>query len=97
MACRRDQRNLPRCRNEGCHVARRYPAAWSEERALYRLHRRHYAKFETRIYGYVDLRVPMLARMFEKRLCAYRAMGYELAGAGLNAEDDESENGWTEE
>ena len=31
---------------------------------------------EVRIYDYVDRDVPMLARMFEKRLRGYRAIGY---------------------
>jgi len=30
-----------------------------------------------RIFDYVDRKVPMLARMFEKRLSGYRAIGYE--------------------
>ena len=40
-------------------------------------------KTEVRIYDYVDRDVPMLARMFEKRLRGYRAIGYstEIASA----------------
>jgi superfamily II DNA or RNA helicase len=41
-----------------------------------RLHRLHPTKREVRIVDYVDSKVPMLARMFEKRLVGYRAMGY---------------------
>ncbi len=33
-------------------------------------------KTEVRIYDYVDSEVPMLARMFERRLRGYRAIGY---------------------
>ena len=33
-------------------------------------------KAEVRIYDYVDRDVPTLARMFEKRLRGYRAIGY---------------------
>ena len=31
-----------------------------------------------RIYDYVDSEVPMLYRMFERRLRGYRAIGYEM-------------------
>jgi len=31
-----------------------------------------------RIYDYVDRQVPMLTRMFEKRLVTFRAIGYDL-------------------
>lgn len=41
-----------------------------------RLHRPHPKKTEVRIYDYVDREVPMLLKMFEKRLRAYRAIGY---------------------
>jgi len=47
-----------------------------------RLHRIHAGKADVRIFDYVDPRVPMLARMFEKRLRGYTAMGYQRrAGA----------------
>ena len=42
-----------------------------------RLHRLHSAKSEERIYDYVDRRVPVLARTYERRLTGYRAIGYE--------------------
>jgi hypothetical protein len=42
-----------------------------------RLHRLHAGKQEVRIFDYADREVPMLARMFEKRLRGYRAIGYE--------------------
>lgn len=42
-----------------------------------RILRTHPGKEEVRIYDYVDGDVPMLARMFRKRLKTYRAMGYE--------------------
>jgi hypothetical protein len=38
---------------------------------------------EVRIYDYVDSEVPMLYRMFERRLRGYRAIGYEMAGKPL--------------
>jgi superfamily II DNA or RNA helicase len=56
------------------------PVSWKGTMIQYagRLHRLYQSKFEVCIYDYVDRNVPMLARMFEKRLRAYRAMGYEL-------------------
>ena len=38
----------------------------------------HEGKKEVRIYDYVDQNVPMLMRMYEKRLKGYRSMGYRL-------------------
>ncbi len=40
-----------------------------------RLHEVHHGKKLVRVFDYVDARVPMLARMFEKRLRGYRAIG----------------------
>src|SRR5690606_12240824 len=48
-----------------------------------RLHRRHPNKTEVRIYDYVDVNVPVLLRMFEKRLATYRAIGYARGEAPL--------------
>ena len=48
-----------------------------------RLHRLSPGKTEVRIYDYVDPAVPMLARMFEKRLRGYRAIGYASEEAPL--------------
>lgn len=56
-----------------------------------RLHRFHRSKFEVCIYDYVDARVPMLARMFDKRLRAYRAMGYQIDGMTGRVVDDDSD------
>ena len=42
-----------------------------------RLHREHQGKAEVRLFDYLDVEVPVLARMFERRLKGYRAMGYE--------------------
>ena len=54
------------------------PVSWKGTLIQYsgRLHRLHAGKTEVRIYDYVDRKVPMLLRMFEKRLRGYRAMGY---------------------
>jgi superfamily II DNA or RNA helicase len=55
------------------------PVSWKGTLVQYagRLHRLHEGKREVRIFDYVDREVPMLARMFEKRLRGYRAIGYE--------------------
>jgi superfamily II DNA or RNA helicase len=54
------------------------PVAWRGTLVQYagRLHREHHGKREVRVYDYVDSSVPVLARMFEKRLRGYRAIGY---------------------
>ena len=61
------------------------PVSWKGTLIQYsgRLHRRHPAKTEVRIYDYVDREVPMLLRMFEKRLPTYRAIGYARGEAPL--------------
>ena len=43
-----------------------------------RLHRAHPAKRDARIYDYVDDDVPVLRRMYGKRLRAYQKMGYSV-------------------
>lgn len=64
------------------------PVSWKGTLVQYagRLHRRHSGKTEVRIYDYVDRNVPMLARMFDKRMKGYRAMGYSLG-----REDDQTD------
>jgi len=54
------------------------PVSWKGTLVQYagRLHRLHPGKHEVRIVDYVDSKVPMLAKMFEKRRVGYRAMGY---------------------
>ena len=61
------------------------PISWKGTLIQYsgRLHRRHATKTEVRIYDYVDRAVPMLLRMFEKRLTTYRAIGYARGEAPL--------------
>ena len=61
------------------------PVSWKGTLIQYagRLHRLHPAKREVRIYDYVDIRVPMLVRMFEKRLRGYRSLGYARGEASL--------------
>jgi superfamily II DNA or RNA helicase len=61
------------------------PVSWKGTLIQYsgRLHRLHPAKTEVRIYDYVDREVPMLLRMFGKRLTTYRAIGYARGEAPL--------------
>ncbi len=61
------------------------PVAWKGTLVQYtgRLHRLHPRKKEVRIFDYVDRNVPMLLRMFEKRLRTYRAIGYARGEAPL--------------
>lgn len=56
------------------------PVSWKGTLIQYagRLHRHLPDKTEVQIYDYVDAEVPMLARMFEKRVRGYRTMGYEV-------------------
>ncbi len=61
------------------------PVSWRGTLVQYtgRLHRLHPGKREVRIFDYVDSNVPMLCRMFEKRLRGYRAIGYARGEAPL--------------
>lgn len=56
------------------------PISWRGTLQQYagRLHRLHDDKHEVIIYDYVDPLVPMLDRMWDKRLRGYRAMGYRV-------------------
>jgi len=55
------------------------PVSWKGTIAQYagRLHRDHHSKREVIIFDYADMDVPMLARMHERRLRGYKAIGYE--------------------
>jgi len=61
------------------------PVSWRGTLIQYagRLHRQHPGKNEVRIFDYVDRAVPMLQRMFERRLRGYRAIGYAISEAPL--------------
>jgi superfamily II DNA or RNA helicase len=41
-----------------------------------RLHRKHHSKNEVQIYDYVDENMPVLLRMYQRRLKTYKSMGY---------------------
>lgn len=59
------------------------PVSWKGLIAQYtgRLHRNYPGKTETRIYDYIDLRVPICDSMYRKRLHGYKAVGYSIAVA----------------
>jgi hypothetical protein len=68
------------------------PISWKGTVIQYagRIQRLHPGKHEVRIYDYVDRNVPMLDRMFRRRLVGYRSIGYvegELP-PGYEADDD---------
>ena len=64
------------------------PISWRGTLQQYvgRLHRIHGNKHVVRVYDYVDSCVPVLNRMYEKRLKAYKAIGYTVAA--LSCEQD---------
>ena len=55
------------------------PVSWRGTFVQYtgRLHRSHPGRAQVRIYDYVDTRVPVLSRMYVRRLAGYRSIGYE--------------------
>jgi superfamily II DNA or RNA helicase len=54
------------------------PISWKGTLQQYagRLHRLHDRKKTVMVYDYIDSNVPVLMRMYQKRLKGYRAMGY---------------------
>ncbi len=68
------------------------PISWRGTLAQYagRLHRLDEGKTEVIVYDYADLAVPVLARMHERRLRGYRAMGYEVSQVASEAREAES-------
>ncbi|MCW0483833.1 TOTE conflict system archaeo-eukaryotic primase domain-containing protein [Gaoshiqia sediminis] len=64
------------------------PISWKGTLQQYagRLHRLFETKKEVLIYDYVDVRVRMLERMYNKRLAGYASIGYKAKGENLAAE-----------
>jgi superfamily II DNA or RNA helicase len=60
------------------------PISWHGTLQQYvgRLHRLHDSKKVVEVYDYVDSSIRMLARMFEKRLRGYKALGYSIHETG---------------
>jgi superfamily II DNA or RNA helicase len=71
------------------------PVSWKGTLIQYtgRLHRLHPAKAEVRIYDYVDSAVPVLTKMFARRLRGYRAIGYSRDEAPLGFQETEGAAG----
>ena len=55
------------------------PISWKGTLQQYagRLHRLYNTKKEVRIYDYVDIQIPILEKMYQRRLNGYAAMGYK--------------------
>ena len=62
------------------------PISWKGTLQQYvgRLHRVHHGKAVVRVYDYVDVLIPVLARMYGRRLKGYKAIGYELGSIDKN-------------
>lgn len=56
------------------------PVSWKGIIAQYagRLHREYHGKTDIRIYDYIDIRLPLCERMYQRRLKGYAAIGYQL-------------------
>jgi superfamily II DNA or RNA helicase len=56
------------------------PISWKGTLQQYagRLHRDYDCKKEVLIYDYVDDNIPMLQRIYKKRLTGYKPIGYEV-------------------
>ena len=65
------------------------PISWKGTLQQYvgRLHRQYRGKQEVRVYDYVDQNLPVLCKMYERRLMGYRALGYDVSA---NVQLDES-------
>ena len=63
------------------------PISWKGTLQQYvgRLHRLHDGKRVVQVYDYVDPNVPMLARMYERRLKGYDAIGYTVERAATDS------------
>ena len=64
------------------------PISWKGTLQQYagRLHRLFETKKEVLIYDYVDVRVRMLEKMYNKRLAGYASIGYKARGENIAAE-----------
>jgi superfamily II DNA or RNA helicase len=57
-----------------------FPFSWKGTLTQYvgRLNRTAYGKTEVLVYDYVDDKVPVLRRMFDRRIKGYKALGFTL-------------------
>ncbi|GAA0365752.1 DEAD/DEAH box helicase family protein [Alkalibacterium iburiense] len=67
------------------------PISWKGRVQQYagRLHRLHESKEEVRIFDYADIHVPVLERMYQKRLTGYASMGYTI---NVDGQDDKRQS-----
>ncbi|BCB05733.1 TOTE conflict system archaeo-eukaryotic primase domain-containing protein [Bacillus sp. KH172YL63] len=58
------------------------PISWKGTLQQYvgRLHRSYPSKMDVKVYDYVDHQIPVLKKMYEKRLEGYRSLGYKVEG-----------------
>ena len=65
------------------------PISWKGTVQQYagRLHRLFDGKSEVQVYDYVDVHVPMLERMYQKRLKGYASIGYKVKGTTPHIEE----------
>ena len=65
------------------------PVSWKGTLQQYvgRLHRAYHSKKDVKVYDYVDRNIPMLEKMYEKRLKGYQSLGYKVKGK----EEDQEE------
>ena len=56
------------------------PVSWRGLLTQYagRLHREYHMKKEVIIYDYADLNIPMLTKMYGKRVKGYKSIGYDV-------------------
>ena len=61
------------------------PVSWRGTIVQYtgRLHRVHHGKTQVQIYDYVDRHVPVLERMYNRRLAGYRSIGYQIENESI--------------
>ena len=64
------------------------PISWKGTLQQYagRLHRLFETKKDVLVYDYVDVRVRMLEKMYNKRLAGYASIGYKAKGENISAE-----------
>ncbi len=63
------------------------PISWKGKLAQYvgRLHRNYEGKSDVRVYDYVDIHVPALEHMYQKRLKGYMELGYQVISSDSDA------------
>jgi superfamily II DNA or RNA helicase len=64
------------------------PVSWKGTLQQYvgRLHRTHHLKQDVKVYDYVDRKVPVLKKMYEKRLKGYSSLGYYVQHEKIDSE-----------